>query len=69
MYQDNVIRVDIKGYALVAWDEKGVPCLSWSTVTIVNHLLAKCYFLPLHSRVFRGILNRKLSTTEDLKNE
>ena len=24
-------KVDIKGYALVAWDEKGVPCLSWST--------------------------------------
>ena len=58
-------KVDIKGYALVAWDEKGVPCLSWSTghsKSPISEML-----LPTFTQsCFQGILNRKLSTTEDL---
>jgi len=58
-------KVDIKGYALVAWDEKGVPCLSWSTghsKSPISEML-----IPTFTQsCFQGILNRKLSTTEDL---
>jgi len=58
-------KVDIKGYALVAWDEKGVPCLSWSTghsKSPISEML-----LPTFTQsCFQGILNKKLSTTEDL---
>jgi len=58
-------KVDIKGYALVAWDEKGVPCLSWScghNKSPISEML-----LPTFTQsCFQGILNRKLSTTEDL---
>ena len=58
-------KVDIKGYALVACDEKGVPCLSWSTghsKSPISEML-----LPTFTQsCFQGILNRKLSTTEDL---
>ena len=58
-------KVDIKGYALVAWDERGVPCLSWSTghnKSPISEML-----LPTFTQsCFQGILNRKLSTTEDL---
>ena len=58
-------KIDIKGYALVAWDEKGTPCLSWSTVhnkTPISEML-----LPTFTQsCFQGILNKKLSTTEDL---
>ena len=58
-------KVDIKGYALVAWDEKGVPCLSWSTghdKSPISEML-----LPTFTQsCFQGILNRKVSTAEDL---
>ena len=58
-------KVDIKGYALVAWDEKGVPCISWSTghnKSPISEML-----LPTFTQsCFQGIINRKLSTTEDL---
>ena len=58
-------KVDIKGYALVAWDEKGVPCISWScghSKSPISEML-----LPTFTQsCFQGILNRKLSTTEDL---
>jgi len=61
-------KVDVKGYALVAWDEKGVPCISWSTghtKSPINELM-----LPTFTQsVFQGILNKKLSTPEDLKDE
>ena len=61
-------KVDIKGYALVAWDEKGVPCLSWSTghsKSPISEML-----LPTFTQsCFQSILNKKLSTTEDLKDE
>ena len=58
-------KVDIKGYALVAWDEKGVPCISWSCghdKSPISEML-----LPTFTQsCFQGILNKKLSTTEDL---
>ena len=58
-------KVDIKGYALVAWDEKGVPCISWSTGHNKNPISEM--LLPTFTQsCFQGILNRKLSTTEDL---
>lgn len=61
-------KVDIKGYALVAWDEKGVPCISWSTGHNKNPISE--LMLPTFTQsVFQGILNKKLSTPEDLKDE
>ena len=58
-------KVDIKGYALVAWDEKGVPCISWSTGHNKNPISEM--LLPTFTQsCFQGILNKKLSTTEDL---
>jgi len=61
-------KVDIKGYALVAWDEKGVPCISWSTGHNKNPISEM--MLPTFTQsVFQGILNKKLSTPEDLKDE
>ena len=61
-------KVDIKGYALVAWDEKGVPCISWSTGHIKSPISEMMLPTFTHS-VFQGILNKKLSTPEDLKDE
>ena len=61
-------KMDMKGYALVAWDEKGVPCISWST----NHDKSPIseMLLPTFTQsCFQSIINKKLSTTEDLKNE
>ena len=61
-------KVDVKGYALVAWDEKGVPCISWSTGHVKNPISE--LMLPTFTQsVFQGILNKKLSTPEDLKDE
>jgi len=58
-------KVDIKGYALVAWDERGVPCISWSTGH--NKSPISEMMLPTFTQsVFQGILNKKLSTPEDL---
>lgn len=58
-------KVDIKGYALVAWDEKGVPCISWSTGHVKSPISEMMLPTFTHS-VFQGILNKKLSTPEDL---
>ena len=61
-------KVDIKGYALVAWDEKGVPCISWSTSHDKNPISEM--LLPTFTQsCFQSILTKKLSTTEDLKDE
>ena len=61
-------KMDLKGYAIVAWDEKGIPCISWSTThdkSPISELL-----LPTFTQsCFQSIINKKLSTTEDLKNE
>ena len=58
-------KVDIKGYALVAWDENGVPCISWSTGHVKSPISEMMLPTFTHS-VFQGILNKKLSTPEDL---
>jgi hypothetical protein len=58
-------KVDIKGYALVAWDETGVPCISWSCGHVKSPISEMMLPTFTHS-VFQGILNKKLSTTEDL---
>jgi|TARA_B100000085_G_scaffold20092_1_gene17078 hypothetical protein len=61
-------KVDVKGYALVAWDEKGVPCISWSCGHVKSPISE--LMLPTFTQsVFQGILNKKLSTPEDLKDE
>ena len=61
-------KIDIKGYALVAWDQKGVPCISWSTGHIKSRISEM--MLPTFTQsVFQGILNKKLSTPEDLKDD
>ena len=59
-------KMDLKGYALLAWDEKGVPCISWSCTHNKNtnkNNISDNVSCVIH------ILNKKLSTTEDLKNE
>ena len=61
-------KIDIKGYALVAWDEKGVPCISWSTGHIKSPISEMMLPTFTHS-VFQCILNKKLSTPEDLKDD
>ena len=58
-------KIDIKGYALVAWDENGVPCISWSTGHVKSPISEMMLPTFTHS-VFQGILNKKLSTPEDL---
>ena len=58
-------KVDIKGYALVAWDERGVPCIAWQTSHSKN--IISEMMLPVFTQsCFQGIVNRKLSTPEDL---
>ena len=61
-------KVDIKGYALVAWDEKGVPCISWSTGHVRNPISEMMLPTFTHS-IFQSIVSKKISTTEDLKDE
>jgi len=61
-------KVDVKGYAMVAWDEKGVPCISWSCGHVKSPISEMMLPTFTHS-VFQGILNKKLSTPEDLKDE
>ena len=61
-------KVDIKGYALVAWDEKGVPCISWSTGHVDNPISELMLPTFTHS-IFQSIVSKKISTTEDLKND
>jgi hypothetical protein len=62
------LEVEQKQNALLAWDEKGVPCISWScrhNKSPISEML-----LPTFTQsCFQSILNKKLSTTEDLKNE
>jgi hypothetical protein len=61
-------KIDIKGYALVAWDERGVPCIAWQVGHPKNPISEM--MLPVFTQsCFQGIVNRKLSTPEDLKNE
>ena len=58
-------KVDIKGFALVAWDEKGVPCISWQVGHPKNPISEM--MLPTFTQsCFQGIVNKKLSTPEDL---
>jgi hypothetical protein len=49
-------------------DEKGVPCISWSTGHIKSPISEMMLPTFTHS-VFQGILNKKLSTPEDLKDD
>ena len=61
-------KMDLKGYGLIAWDEKGVPCISWSTSHDKNPISEM--LLPTFTQsCFQSILTKKLSTTEDLKDE
>ena len=59
-------KVDIKGFALVAWDEKGVPCVAWETGHSKN-IISEMMLPTFTQSCFQGILNKKLSTPEDLK--
>ena len=61
-------KIDIKGYALVAWDQKGVPCISWSTGHVDNPISELMLPTFTHS-IFQSIVSKKISTTEDLKND
>ena len=58
-------KIDIKGYALVAKAHGCILCLSWSTGHNKNPISEM--LLPTFTQsCFQGILNKKLSTTEDL---
>jgi|TARA_R100001510_G_C7601318_1_gene167796 hypothetical protein len=61
-------KIDIKGYALVAWDQKGVPCISWSTGHVDNPISELMLPTFTHS-IFQSIVSKKISTTEDLKDD
>jgi hypothetical protein len=46
-------KVDIKGFALVAWDEKGTPCIAWDTghnKNIIFRINASYLYTVLFSR-------------------
>jgi len=58
-------KIDIKGFALVAWDEKGVPCIAWQTGHPKN-IISEMMLPTFTQSCFQGIVNKKLSTPEDL---
>ena len=58
-------KIDIKGFALVAWDEKGVPCIAWQTSHPKN-IISEMMLPTFTQSCFQGIVNKKLSTPEDL---
>lgn len=61
-------KVDIKGFAMVAWDEKGVPCISWQTGHPQN--LISNQMLPAFTQTcFSNITNERTSTPEDFKDD
>ena len=58
-------KIDIKGFALVAWDEKGVPCIAWQTGHPKN-IISEMMLPTFTQSCFQSIVNKKLSTPEDL---
>jgi len=61
-------KVDIKGFAMVAWDEKGVPCIAWQTGHPQN--LISNQMLPAFTQTcFSNITNERTSTPEDFEDD
>jgi|TARA_B100001964_G_C14165642_1_gene568924 hypothetical protein len=61
-------KVDIKGYALCVWDEKGAPCLALNTrhpENIISEFLIPSFL----SSTFQGIINNKIATSEVYKDD
>ena len=61
-------KVDIKGFAMVAWDEKGVPCIAWQTGHPQN-LISEQMLPSFTQTCFSNITNRRTSTPEDFKDD
>jgi hypothetical protein len=61
-------RMDLKGYALVAWDKKGVPCISYYADHPENPI--SDMMIPSFTQTcFQGIVSQRLSKPEDLDGE
>ena len=61
-------KVDIKGYALVAWDKKGTPCISYYADHPENPI--SDMMIPSFTQTcFQGIVSQRLSKPEDLDGE
>ena len=61
-------RMDLKGYALVAWDKKGVPCISYYAEHPENPI--SDMMIPSFTQTcFQGIVSQRLSKPEDLDGE
>ena len=61
-------KVDIKGFAMVAWDERGTPCIAWQTGHPQN--LISNQMLPAFTQTcFSNITNERTSTPEDFEDD
>lgn len=61
-------KIDIKGFALVAWDEKGTPCISYG-LNHPNNPISE-FMLPTFTQTcFQSISTKRISTPEDLNEE
>ena len=61
-------KVDIKGFAMVAWDERGTPCIAWQTGHPQN-LISEQMLPSFTQTCFSNITNRRTSTPEDFKDD
>ena len=61
-------KMDVKGYALCVWDEKGVPCLALNTHHPEN-IISEFVIPSFLSSSFQSIINNKVSTSEVYKDD
>ena len=61
-------KMEMRGYALCVWDEKGAPCLALNTrhpENIISEFLIPSFL----SSTFQGIINNKIATSEVYKDD
>jgi len=61
-------RMDLKGYALIAWDKRGTPCISYHTKHPENPI-SEMMIPSFTQSCFQGIISQRLSKPEDLDGE
>ena len=60
--------IQMRGYALCVWDEKGVPCIAWNTKHPEN--IISDFIIPSFlSTSFQSIVSNKVATSEVYKDE
>ena len=60
--------MEMRGYALCVWDEKGVPCIAWNTQHAEN--IISDFIIPSFlSTSFQSIVSNKVATSEVYKDE